>query len=121
MNLPIILDGAMGSELIKRGIILPQHIWSAHANIHFPHIVKKIHEDYIQSGSQIIITNTFRTTPRAYKKTGLSIKKANSTAYKSHQLAIDLANAAKNTKTIVLGSIAPLEDCYMPELFPGKK
>ena len=30
-----ILDGAMGSELIRRGIQLPEHIWSAHANINF--------------------------------------------------------------------------------------
>ena len=111
----------MGSELIKRGLNLPPHIWSAHANIHYPQLVKQIHKDYIKSGSEIIITNTFRTTPRAYKKTGLSLKQANSIAYKSQKAAINLAKKAGNSKTIILGSIAPLEDCYMPELFPGKK
>ena len=28
-----LLDGAMGSEFIKRGISLPNHIWSAHLNL----------------------------------------------------------------------------------------
>ena len=59
MNAPIIMDGAMGSELIKRGVDLPDHIWSAHANINFPNLVKNIHADYIKAGSKIIVANTF--------------------------------------------------------------
>ena len=121
MNNPIIMDGAMGSELIKRGAILPQHIWSAHANIEHPNLVKTIHQEYIDSGAKIIIANTFRATPRSYIKTGLSMDLAIQKAYSSLNKAIQLAKQAAKDNTIILGSIAPLEDCYKPELFPGEK
>ncbi len=115
-----ILDGAMGSELIKRGLSLPNHIWSAEANIHHPKLVQKIHRQYVDAGADYIITNTFRTTPRAYQKTGLNRNKACHMAEKSLIQAVEHAKNAASTSTKIIGSIAPLEDCYKPELFPGR-
>ena len=116
-----ILDGAMGSELIKRGLSLPNHIWSADANIHHPKLVQKIHKQYVDAGADYIITNTFRTTPRAYQKTGLNRNKAYQMAEKSLIQAVEHAKNAANPSTMIIGSIAPLEDCYKPELFPGRE
>jgi len=39
MSKTILLDGAMGSELIKRGEYLPPHIWSANSNLKNPKLV----------------------------------------------------------------------------------
>ena len=119
MALYKILDGAMGSELIKRGLNLPNHIWSAEANIHHPKLVQKIHRQYIDAGADYIITNTFRTTPRAYQKTGLTRNKACQMAQKSLIQAVEHAKNAADSSTKIIGSIAPLEDCYKPTLFPG--
>ena len=115
-----ILDGGMGSELIKNGEKLQNHIWSASTNLTNPKLVYRIHKNYIKAGSDYIITNTFRTTPRAFRKTGLSIEKASNQAKKSFDLAIQSAKKASNKKIPILGSIAPLEDCYTPEIFPGQ-
>jgi homocysteine S-methyltransferase len=115
-----ILDGAMGSELIKRGLILPNHIWSADANIHHPKLVKKIHREYIDAGADFITANTFRTTPRAYMKTGLSEQKSICLAKDSLIQAMAIARDAAGNTRKVLGSVAPLEDCYSPKLFPGR-
>ena len=41
-----LLDGAMGTELIVRGQKLPDHIWSAEANLSNPKLVRDIHIDY---------------------------------------------------------------------------
>ena len=71
-----ILDGGMGTELISQGIKLPVHTWSADTNINNPSLVYDIHKKYIESGSDYITTNTFRTTPRAYIKKGLSISQS---------------------------------------------
>ena len=114
-----IMDGAMGSELINRGLNLPNHIWSAEANTHYPKLVQKIHRQYVDAGADYIITNTFRTTPRAYQKTGLNRNKACQLAEKSLIQAIEHAKNAADPSTKIIGSIAPLEDCYRPELFPG--
>ena len=116
-----LLDGAMGSEFIKRGINLPNHIWSAHLNLEASEVIYKIHKEYINAGADYITTNTFRTTPRAYSKIGLPLKEAKRSAELSLKSAIKIAKNAANTNTKILGSIAPLEDCYRPDLFPGNE
>ena len=117
-----ILDGALGTEIISRNIKLPNYIWSAHTNTENPSLVYEIHKKYIDSGSNYITTNTFRTTPRSYLKTGLSITQAKKQAYKSFLNAIKVANKAREgTEVKVLGSIAPLEDCYKPSNYPGDR
>ena len=123
MNNIKILDGAMGTELIKHGEILPKYIWSAATNLTNPNLVSKIHEHHIKAGARYITTNTFRSTPRAFQKFGLSIKDAHAKSKESFDLAIQSAKKASlsNNKVNILGSIAPLEDCYTPTLFPGEK
>ena len=115
-----ILDGAMGSELIKRGLILPEYIWSADINTNYPEFVLQIHGEYIDAGADYITTNTFRTTPRAYLKTGINSKKAGQMAKNSLMRAVELAKNTALLTTKIMGSIAPLEDCYRPDLFPGR-
>jgi len=114
-----ILDGAMGSELIKRGLTLPDHIWSAEANINHPELVQQIHREYVDAGADYITTNTFRTTPRAYLKTGINRKKASQMAKNSFVQAVEHAKNAGDPDTKIIGSFAPLKDCYRPALFPG--
>ena len=117
-----ILDGALGTEIISRGINLPNYIWSAHTNTENPSLVYKIHKKYIDSGANYITTNTFRTTIRSYLKTGLTADDAKEEAYKSFSNAIDMASkAVEGSDVKILGSIAPLEDCYMPSNYPGDK
>jgi homocysteine S-methyltransferase len=114
-----IMDGAMGSELIRRGLPLPENIWSANANITNPDIIQNIHKEYVDVGAEYITTNTFRTSPRAYLKTGVgeedSVRLAKDSLFKAVAIAHDAADGSAK----VIGSIAPLEDCYTPNLFPG--
>lgn len=112
----VVMDGGTGSEIAARGIQTALPLWSAQALLSHPEIVREIHKDYIDSGAQIIITNTFRTTERTFKKA-----KLNNQAKKATLLACKLALQAvkKSGKRVwVAGSIAPLEDCYSPHLVP---
>ena len=131
-----ILDGAMGSELIRRGMELPEHIWSAAANLTNPELVLEIHRKYVDAGADYITANTFRTTPRAFGKIDGLVTDSSSQALprdvevnkketviksrKSLFTAVELAKEVASNSVKVLGSIASLEDCYSPELFPGK-
>ena len=121
MNKTKILDGAMGTELIQRGEILPPHIWSAKINLTNPKLIYQIHKEYIDAGANYITTNTFRSTTRAFKKTGLNDLDAKLSAEQSFLAAIQMAQKASKKNTRILGSIAPLEDCYLPNLFPGQE
>ncbi len=113
----LVLDGAMGTELIRRGIPIPEPLWSAAANLENPAAVLNIHQEYVASGAQIITTNTFRTTPRSYRRAGYS--QPEETAWRSLGSAVTLAKQAAGDECLVAGSIAPLEDCYQPQDFPG--
>lgn len=115
----IIMDGGTGSEIAARGIKTTLPLWSAEALLTHPEIVKQIHRDYINSGARIIITNTFRTTGRTFKKANLENQ-----AQKTTILACELAKQAvkeSGKRVWVAGSIAPLEDCYSPHLVPPIK
>ena len=55
----IILDGANGSELEKRGAQMDKAGWCGPASITHPKILESIHKDYIEAGAEVITTNTF--------------------------------------------------------------
>jgi S-methylmethionine-dependent homocysteine/selenocysteine methylase len=112
------MDGAMGTELMARGLKLPLPLWSAEANLTDPEIVSAIQSDYVAAGADILGTNTFRTTTWSYRKAGFSPKRAEERAKSSLMKAVELARSA-NPK-IMAGSITSIEDCYEPESFPGR-
>ena len=119
MKKPLLFDGAMGTELIKRGVELPLPVWSADANLAHPDIVRNIHSDYIRSGADVITTNTFRTTTWTYRKVGFNPSGAKARARDSLLKAVELARSTAGDVVKVAGSITSVEDCYSPELFPG--
>ena len=119
MNEIKLLDGAMGTQLLDSGIELPLPIWSGDINLTHPEYIVKIHKSYLDAGADILTTNTFRTTPRAYSNNGFSKKNAISRSHKSLNMAVKLARKVASRNTIIAGSIAPLEECYEPNLFPG--
>jgi S-methylmethionine-dependent homocysteine/selenocysteine methylase len=120
MKRPLILDGAMGTELQNRGVKVPLPLWSANANIEHPEIVINIHKDYIESGSDIITANTFRSTSWTYRKVGYGKKKSVEMAKLSLYKAVECAQKAISDSTRIAGSITSIEDCYTPSAFPGR-
>ena len=120
MKKPLILDGAMGTELEKRGVNIPLPLWSADANLTHPDIVRDIHLDYIKAGADIITTNTFRTTTWTYRKAGYTSTRARERSKASLYKAVEFAQSTSGESVKVAGSITTLEDCYSPEKFPGK-
>ena len=53
----LVFDGAMGSLLYERGVFVTQNF--EQLNVTRPDVVRKIHEDYVAAGAQVIETNTF--------------------------------------------------------------
>ena len=119
MKRTLLLDGAMGTELQNRGIDIPLPLWSADANIKHPEVVINIHKDYIKTGADIITTNTFRTTAWTYRKAGFSNTKSKELSRSSLYKAVECAQIAVSNSIKIAGSITTIEDCYLPELFPG--
>ncbi|MEM7133011.1 MAG: homocysteine S-methyltransferase family protein [Chloroflexota bacterium] len=57
----ILIDGATGTEVERRGAPKLEHAWNGGGAKTHPGMLKAIHSDYIQAGAQIIISNTFAT------------------------------------------------------------
>jgi homocysteine S-methyltransferase len=56
---PVLLDGAIGTELARRGFELRAPLFSARALLDAPELVEQLHWDYLCAGAQILTTNSF--------------------------------------------------------------
>lgn len=63
----VLLDGATGTELERRGVPQIANAWNGGGALSHPDILKNIHKSYIKSGAQIIISNTFATCKHTLK------------------------------------------------------
>jgi len=104
----IVCDGAMGTELQRRGLGRGEtpDSW----NITHPDRVKSVHEAYIQAGSQAILTNTFGANAMRSAKDGeYSVQQLN-------KAAVDIARDCAGGDILVLGDMGPtgLEDQLPP-------
>ena len=104
----VILDGPVGTELNARGVRTELPLWSAAANETHPEVVSAIHRDYAGAGATVHTTNTFRTRRRLMPGRWRELTTR----------AVELARGAVPRSHRVAGSIAPLEDCYRPDLSP---
>ena len=117
---PAFLDGATGTELGRHGIDTRLPLWSARAldDARGRAVLVGIHAEYARSGADILTTCTFRTTRRALAAAG---REARWRLF--NQYAVDAARTgsrAARAPALVAGSIAPLEDCYRPDLVPAQ-
>jgi S-methylmethionine-dependent homocysteine/selenocysteine methylase len=110
---PLVLDGATGTELERRGVATTLPLWSAAALVERPEVVEAIHRDYVEAGADILVANTFRTNPRTLLRAGRGGDGPPMTA-----LAVKLARHAAPASVMVAASVGPVEDCYHPERVP---
>ncbi len=112
-----LLDGAMGTELRNRGCTIPSHldsIWSAQALIDHPDIVRRVHEDYIAAGADIIIANNYAVTQDLLARVDRRHQLQELT-----NLAVELAIQARKPAARpvkIAGSLPPLNTSYRADL-----
>lgn len=110
---PLLMDGATGTELARRGMNLSAPGWSAAALWERPELLTQIHRDYVAAGAELITANTFRTHARNLQDAGRADQAEHWT-----RRAVELAREAAGNQAYVAGSVAPLEDCYSPQRTP---
>src|SRR5262245_22202829 len=108
----LLLDGATGSEVAKRGVYVskgstPDKLgpWSATANLDAPEVVRQVHEDYLRLGADVITSNNFWTSRPKLAEVGLA-ERWEEIARIAGQIALQ-ARDAVNPEAYVAGGIAP--------------
>ena len=110
----VIMDGGTGTEIPRRGVPLCPTTWSGRATLTHPDLIRRIHEDYIRAGAEVIITNTFSTGRSTLEAGGLAGQTA-----EINRLAVRLAQEARDNvpsakSVVVAGSMST----FVPKLDP---
>src|SRR5260221_519673 len=107
---PILADGAMGTMLFTAGLQFgdPPEVW----NLTQPELVRRIHRGYIDSGAQILLTNTFGGNRRRLALTGHEKRVAEFNRTAAILLRAEV-NAAGGTAPVA-GAIGPTGEGMAP-------
>jgi S-methylmethionine-dependent homocysteine/selenocysteine methylase len=122
----VIVDGGVGSELVRRGVR-----WRDHGLRSDAAAVQALHAEYLAAGADVVRTNTFQLNRRIYQNV------FRDTAHLRHigaadleqrvpdlvPLAVSMARAARESagrpQAVIGGVMAPLEHCFRPDLSPS--
>lgn len=123
----VLLDGPMGSELVRRGVR-----WRKHGLLTDAPRVQQLHQEYLSAGADVIRTNTFQLNPRIYLNVfrnrehmrhigapGLE-QITTQLIHTSVQVARQArAKAGLDSRVAIAGVLSPLEHCFRPDLSPA--
>ncbi|WGY44761.1 homocysteine S-methyltransferase family protein [Vibrio sp. ABG19] len=114
-----VLDGGMGRELEKRDAPFRQPEWSALAMIEAPDIVRDVHCAFIQSGSQVITTNSYALVPFHIGEERFK-REAQLLAHRAGEVARQAVALEGNTARVA-GSLPPLFGSYRADLYQADR
>ncbi|MCW3482034.1 homocysteine S-methyltransferase [Neisseriaceae bacterium JH1-16] len=67
----LVLDGALASELERRGADLNDPLWSAKLLIEQPELIRTVHLDYFQAGADVATTASYQASFEGFARRGL--------------------------------------------------
>jgi homocysteine S-methyltransferase len=72
----LVLDGALATELERRGADLKDPLWSAKYLIERPDIIRSVHFDYFGAGADVATTATYQATFEGFARRGIGGEQA---------------------------------------------
>jgi homocysteine S-methyltransferase len=111
----VVLDGALATELERKGLNLNDPLWSAKALYEHPDLVFQTHLDYFTAGADVATTASYQATLDGFFKKGFSQNEAIALLQKSVELALaaretfwaDRQNRQGRLRPLVAASIGP--------------
>lgn len=85
----VILDGALATELERRGADLKDKLWSAKLLIENPDLIRRVHYDYFAAGADCATTASYQASVEGFMRRGLTKIQALELIQKSVRLAVD--------------------------------
>lgn len=89
----LVLDGALATELERRGCDLRDPLWSAKVLIEAPELIRQVHADYFQAGADCAITASYQASLEGFMRRGLSREAALELIRRSVRLAVEARDA----------------------------
>ncbi len=111
----MVLDGALATELERRGADLDDPLWSAKCLIERPELIRAVHLDYFHAGADVATTATYQATFEGFARRGIERPRAAqlmrdavalATGARAEFWAVE-ANRAGRSRPLVAASIGP--------------
>jgi homocysteine S-methyltransferase len=109
----MVLDGALATELERRGCDLRDPLWSAMVLIESPQLIKQVHAAYFAAGADCAISASYQATFQGFAQGGLTEAESAGLMRQSVRLAIEAldefwakpTNRAGRPRPVVAASI----------------
>lgn len=111
----LVIDGALATELERRGCDLKDDLWSAKILLEQPGKIKHVHYDYFKAGADCAITASYQATIEGFMRRGLNEQEALALIQRSVRLAVeardefwaDEGNRTGRSRPFVAASVGP--------------
>ncbi len=122
----VILDGGIGSEMLRRGVT-----WEGHKVESEPDAIRAIHTDYIRAGADVISTNTFQLARRSYRNHfadpehmrhigAPDLESRPSLLIREGVMrALEARDQTKREEVCIAGAMTTLDWCFRPDRAPS--
>ena len=88
----MILDGAMATELERRGADLADPLWSAKILVESPALIREVHYDYFLAGADVATTASYQASFSGFRQRGIGTERA----AELMRLSVSLASEARD-------------------------
>ncbi|MBL8307640.1 MAG: homocysteine S-methyltransferase [Rubrivivax sp.] len=104
----LVLDGALATELERRGADLRDALWSARLLIEQPGMIRAVHLDYFRAGADVATTASYQASFEGFARRGLSHEDAAALMRLSVRLACEARDQALAERAPADARPAPL-------------
>lgn len=108
----LVLDGALGTELARRGADMSDPLWSARLLVDDPDLIRAVHLDYFRAGADVATTATYQATFEGFARRGIDAAQAAALMRRAVALACEareqyVAEARPALRPLVAASVGP--------------
>lgn len=104
----LVLDGAFGTELARRGFDTNDELWSAKALFEKPELVEAVHRDYYEAGADVSTSASYQAKVEGFEKKGFTREQAKELIVRSVRLVQQARDAFWQQKAKRAGRPQPL-------------
>ncbi len=111
----VVLDGALATELERRGADLNDPLWSARLLIEAPESIARLHADYFSAGADVATTASYQASFEGFARRGIDAAGAAELMRRAVSLAVSArdawwaepSNRAGRRRPLVAASVGP--------------
>ncbi|GLZ42297.1 homocysteine S-methyltransferase family protein [Actinokineospora sp. NBRC 105648] len=116
---PVLLDGGVATDLQRAGVAVRPPWWTSAALRTEAHrrVLRGVHAAHLDAGARVVTANTFRCHEATLRRAGAGPAERVALVGTAVRLA-QQARTETGAAALVAGSLAPVADCYRPDLVP---